>query len=446
MGAMSAGSLHPSAWSRRTVIAVSAITAVVGAMLGIGVAMLITGSADHGSAATPTAPTTTSGSPSPSAPPSPTPTAAPPTVDFTVVAAGDILTHMPVIWSAQTDAGLDFTPLLSPLRPYVEGADLALCHLEFPVDTSGNYTGYPMFGGPAEMITDLRGEGWDGCSTASNHSVDRGYSGVEATIAALDAEGMGFAGTARTEAESLVPQMYSVTTQGRTLTVASISATYGLNGLPQPDGKPWAVTTFDADSADATPIIAAARSARELGADIVIASTHCCVEYQVAPTDAQRAIVEAIAASGTVDLYVGHHAHVPQPIELIEGGPSGQGMWAAFGLGNFLSNQDEACCGIATGVGVLLSATFSVPPEGPATVDVAWTATTVDRRDSHTMHALRDIMSTGTDTLTTAQVQERWQVVADAVGPQAPELSEPVVALADDVTVVPRTPSSQQDN
>lgn len=359
-------------------------------------------------------------------------------VTFTLAAAGDVLTHGPVNDSARTKDGYDFSRLMEPVRGYVEGPDLAICHLEVPVAPPGTQpTGYPRFGAPKEIVSSLHEEGWDGCSTASNHTVDRGFAGLETTLSTFDQVGMGHSGSARTEDEADSVQMYRVRTGGRLITVANISYAYGLNGLPKPEGKPWSVNTFNADKEEAQPIIDRAQQARDAGADVVVASVHCCVEYQTAPTPAQRSIVEQIAASGLVDLYIGHHAHVPQPIELIAGGPSGSGMWTAFGLGNYLSNQDTQCCVANSNAGVLLTATFTVSPDDDVDVGVEWTGVTVDRRDAHKMHVLRDIPD-GTRTLTAKEVAARLKRVSDAVGTQASERTEPGTSAADDSYRVPR--------
>lgn len=391
----------------------------------------------------PTTPASALSSPAPSpvisAEPSPPP---PPNVEFTLVTGGDVLTHMPVVRSAQAaaDGGYDFGALMKGVRPYIEGADLAICHLEVPVTPPGSSpSGYPMFAGPPELVTALADEGWDGCSTASNHSVDKRFAGIEATLGALDEAGLGHSGMARTEQEAATTQMYTVRTGEREIQVANISFTYGLNGLAKPDGMPWAVNTFNAESQDVTPILDAAQDARDQGADVVIASTHCCVEYQIQPNQAQRTIVEQIAQSGLVDLYVGHHAHVPQPIELIDGGVSGDGMWAYFGHGNFLSNQDSHCCVAISNSGYLGVTTFIVTPAGDVSVEAAWVATTVDRTNRHTMHALADIVDSGAGNVSASEAKARHARVADAVGTGAPELTSAPVALADEAFPVSRT-------
>lgn len=376
-------------------------------------------------------------SPTASAPPAPEPDAT-----FTVVAAGDVLPHMPVLRSARAADGYDFGPLLAGLGPWVQGADLALCHLEVPVAPGGQQpSGYPVFGAPAQVVTGLAEQGWDGCSTASNHSVDRGWRGVTATLDALDAAGLGHVGTARSAAEHAAPQLYRLERAGRTLTVAHLAATYGTNGMPVDADKPWSVSLMD----DAE-VVARATSARAAGADLVLVSLHWGVEYRTVPTDTQRALAQRLADSGVVDLVIGHHAHVPQPVERLDGGPGGVGMWVAYGLGNYVSNQDETCCSPETSSGLLLTADVLAPgadpaqgaTAGPARVTgVRWTPVTVDRRSGHRVRALVDVPD-GTPTLSAAQVAERLARVRDAAGPQAAMASTPAVPTGERPVVVPR--------
>ena len=356
---------------------------------------------------------------------------------FSLVAAGDVLLHQPVLTSARTDEGYDFTPLLAPTQAWVEGADLALCHLEVPVAPEGvTPSGYPVFGAPAEIGVGLAAAGWDGCSTASNHSVDRGWNGIVATLDALDAAGLGHVGTARSEAEGAQAQWYELTREGRTIRVAHLSSTYGTNGIPLPADAPWSVTLLDTDA-----IVAQASAARDAGADLVLASVHCCVEYVSQATQEQQRIAAELAASGVVDLVIGHHAHVPQPIEKIDGGPRGEGMWVAHGLGNFISNQDANCCTARTDSGLLLSATFRAPADGPVQVEsVGWTAVTVDRSGGHRVHPVTSLTTrTTAGSLGPDQLAARYGRVAEVVGDQAVERTEPLVPTGAEPVVVPRT-------
>ncbi|MCB7137732.1 CapA family protein [Cellulosimicrobium marinum] len=367
--------------------------------------------------------------------------AAPPAQDvvFTIGATGDILTHMPVTYSARTDEGYDFTPLLTPLDRWVQGVDLALCHLEVPLAPAGVApTGYPVYGAPAELVRDLAEQGWDGCSTASNHSVDRAMPRVVTTLDALDAAGLGHVGTARTAEEAVAPQVYTLAREGREVRVAHLSATYGTNGLPVPADAPWSVTLLDADA-----LVAQAAAARAAGADLVVVSVHAGVEYTSVPNAQQVDVAERLAASGQVDLVIGHHAHVPQPVTRLDGGPDGTGTWVAYGLGNLVSNQDGDCCDPRTDSGLFLTATVTQPTEGPARVTgVAWTPTTVDRRAGHLVRALVDAVDAPeTGSLSVEALGERVARVRAAVGDEAPEVSEPSTPTGPAPVVVPRRAS-----
>lgn len=357
-------------------------------------------------------------------------------VPLTLVAAGDVLLHTPVLASARTGEGYDFTPLLAPLRPWVAGADLALCHLEVPVAPEGTApSGFPLFGAPAQIARDLRANGWDGCSTASNHSLDRGLDGVVRTLDALDEAGLGHVGTARTAEEAAAPQVYALERSGRTVRVAHLAATYGTNGVPVPASAPWAVQRIDVGR-----LVEQARLARESGADLVLASVHCCTEYVSEPTAEQVRIAEALGASAVVDLLIGHHAHVPQPLRRVPGGPGGDGMWVAYGLGNMISNQDAACCTARTDSGLVLTATATVPPTGPVRVTGAeWTALTVERTGGHRVHPLPSTrLDRPAGVLGAPEVAVRHARVREVMGSDAPERVTPATASGPAPRVLPR--------
>jgi poly-gamma-glutamate synthesis protein (capsule biosynthesis protein) len=259
--------------------------------------------------------------------------AAAPLRRFTVVMSGDVLLHSTLWAQAQRDAqaagreGYDFRPLLAGVRPVVSAADLAICHLETPLGRAGGpYSSYPIFSVPPRIAQDLAWTGYDACTTASNHSLDGGVSGVGRTLAALDAAGLGHAGSARTPREASRIQMLHAT--GATL--ALLSYTYGLNGFVRPADRPWIVRLIDADQ-----IRADAAEARRAGADIVLVALHWGNEYQQQPSDAQRELAARLLASPDIDLVYGHHAHVVQPFERIGA------KWVAYGLGNHLAEQSS---------------------------------------------------------------------------------------------------------
>ena len=247
---------------------------------------------------------------------------------FTIVVAGDLLAHTSVIDQARgyaADGGYDFSPMLRMVKPIVAAADVAICHLETPVAPPGAPAdgSYPDYGVPAEITAAIVSAGFDRCSLASNHSMDKGAAGVDATLDAFDAAGLGHAGMARTPAEA-GPTLFSV---GGT-TVAHLSYTFSFNGRRLPKDQPWR-----SNQIDPARIVAEARQARQAGARFVVVSLHWGSEGSSTVTSSQRRWAEEITASGAVDLIVGHHAHVVQPIEQVNG------RWVVFGLGNFLTGM-----------------------------------------------------------------------------------------------------------
>jgi len=97
-----------------------------------------------------------------------------------------------------------------------------------------------------------------------------------------------------------------------------------------------------------------AARARRAGAQVVIVSVHCCTEYVHDPTPTQRAVAATLLASPDVDLVLGHHAHVVQPIQRIGD------KWVAYGLGNHLAGQS----GAERNDSVLVRFTFTSGPDG----------------------------------------------------------------------------------
>lgn len=259
-------------------------------------------------------------------------TTAPPEVVRTLAFGGDLLTHMPLVAAAQrygstSGTPYDFGPMLAPLAPVLDGVDLALCHLEVPLVGDGQeVTGYPSFHAPRELAGAIAGAGYDGCSTASNHSLDGGRPAIDATLGTFDALGLGHVGTARSPEEDVAPRLYRL--DG--VTVAHLSYAYGFNGYEPPADAPWVV-----DRIDPAVVARDAAAARAAGAQLVVVSLHWGSEYQHEPDAYQRDTAAAVTAIPDVDLVVGHHAHVVQPVEQVGG------RWVVFGLGNQLSNQDE---------------------------------------------------------------------------------------------------------
>ena len=326
---------------------------------------------------------------------------------FSLVASGDVLPHDIVMQRARAEAkgrGYDFRPMFAAIRPIVSTADLAICHLETPLSPTGrDLSGYPVFNGPPQLAAALRSAGYDACSTASNHSMDRGADGVAGTLRVLDAAGVRHAGTARNPREA-APTLLEV----RGVRVAMLSYTYGLNAAHLPRGESWRVNLIDPPS-----ILADARAARRAGAQFTVVSLHWGREYQHAPTRQQRRLARRLLADPSVDLLLGHHAHVVQPVQRING------KWAAFGMGNLLSRQSVACCPAATQDGVLIHVDVVQRGRGFAVDRIGYTPTWVEHPTYRVLPVLQALASGSTGGPARAALEASLRRTRYAIGAAA---------------------------
>ena len=333
-------------------------------------------------------------------------------VHFTVGYAGDVLMHMPVMESTPAGSG-DITANIAAETPWVEGLDLALCGMEVPVAPDGVYSGYPAFGTSTEVVAALARSGWDGCATASNHAADRGEAGVVATLDALDAHGLGHAGTYRSQQDASVPfALYELERGGRTVTVAQISTTMDLNGLEDPTG-------YSVSLNDIGAITKAAKSARAAGADLVVVHSQLGEEYETTPNDKQVSYAQSLADTGQVDIFFGAHPHVPQPAEKLSGGVGGKGMWVSYSAGNYISNQDEECCAPLSDVGQLVWADVTSHADGSVSVDkLNWHPFTMDLASGHKIRDLAALHNGEQPAglgLSKEQIDRRWSLLTSQV-------------------------------
>ena len=291
---------------------------------------LTLGCVDH---VAPPAPLEPTGPPLTAAPPPPTPVVE---ASARIAAVGDIMMHGMVQKSARVAAGADppaphggFSALFDEVAPALRRADIAFGNLETPIAPKHGTGVRPMvFNAPPVLLTALHDAGFDIVSFANNHVYDQGVAGFTETLEQLDASPLAHAGGGSTCEEAKTPVVLTV----NGLKIAFLAASDLYND--QLNAGPKDPCSFVFDTAQ---IIAAASGARTAGADAVVLSVHWGSEYQVVPhashVTAARAIID-----GGVDLILGHHPHVLQPVETWTA-PDGRIGVIAFSLGNFVSNQ-----------------------------------------------------------------------------------------------------------
>ncbi len=198
------------------------------------------------------------------------------------------------------------------------------------------------------MLSTLEQIGYDSCSTASNHTLDRGADGIIRTLDAMDAAGLAHTGSARTEAEASRPLIVTTDSGVR---VGHLAYTFGFNGLRPPAGQSWVANLIDVPE-----ILAAARRTKKAGADIVVLSLHWGTEYDHRASATQRQQAAELLASPDIDLVLGAHAHVVQPMQQIDG------EWVVYGMGNQVARHANPVA--ASREGIMPVVTFTEQSDG----------------------------------------------------------------------------------
>lgn len=266
---------------------------------------------------------------------------------LTLYAVGDVVMHLPIVNSArQSDGSFDFRSIFSNIRPYLSQADLAVAVLETQLEAPGQpYSGYPCFNSPGAIADAILWSGIDLVFLAHNHSLDQGAAGIKQSLAYLDQIGLSHTGCQSNPEEP----RYRIIEKNR-IKLAFFSYTTITNGIPLPKGEEWVVNILNYDQ-----IAKDIAKAKLAGADGIVFGLHTGIEYQREPSPEQIEIIEKLLSLG-VDIVLGSHVHVVQPIEVGVAKQMIPGRYrtyfVAYSLGNFLSNQRwrYSDCGLMVGL------------------------------------------------------------------------------------------------
>jgi poly-gamma-glutamate synthesis protein (capsule biosynthesis protein) len=278
-----------------------------------------------------------------------TPDATPSGDRYAVIAAvGDILIHSPIL-TAQYDPAadtFDFNGNYKYVKALISGADLAIANFETSLGggPSSDYSGYPTFNSPDALAVALKNAGFDMLTTANNHIFDSGEEGFLRTGAKLRELGFDVLGT-RTD---LSQKRYLVKTVNG-IRIGFTDFTYdtgaygdvrSLNGIPLTETVDALVNTFGYDTLDddLARIGTVIDDMRADGAELVVVVMHWGNEYETTEDGWETGIAGRLADFG-VDVVIGGHPHVLQPIKTISSDVSGKTTLVAYSTGNFISNQ-----------------------------------------------------------------------------------------------------------
>ncbi len=322
----------------------------------------------------------------------------------TILSTGDLLMHGQLITDArQSDGSYDFSYIFPYITEYVSAADYAVANLETTLaGTAKPYQGNPMFNCPDELVDAAKNAGFDMLLTASNHSYDSQQAGFERTVRTVREKGLANLGTMLSGEE---PKYAVQNING--INIGMICYTYedstGPGNPPALNYNPMQSNGYDIINcfrhSDPSSLYNHLETQMELmradGAEAIVVYLHWGQEYKLEANASQKEIAQKLCDMG-VDVIIGGHPHVVEPIELLEStvDPNHRTV-CLYSMGNTVSNQRlgkiSSISTAHTEDGVLFSITFSKYSDGTVYLeDVNLIPTWVRAIDANGSTVVRD--------------------------------------------------------
>ena len=277
--------------------------------------------------------------------------------EASLIMVGDALVHNSLYNDANKQAnysGYNFKPHIEYIKAEISKYDIAYYNQETILGgTSIGLSSYPSFNSPQELGDAMVDAGFNLVSLATNHTLDRGEKAVKLSREYWNNQNEVHAVgsyTSLEEKQQLVTKILEV----NNIKYAMLNYTYGTNGIPVPSNKEYLVNLWDDTSnyekykKQVEKDINAIRDK----VDILIVAMHWGREYTHTPTDMEVKTAKYLA-SLDVDIIIGTHPHVIQPIEWIDD------TLVFYSLGNFISAQtSSSCSNLKCNIGLMSSLTI----------------------------------------------------------------------------------------
>jgi hypothetical protein len=227
------------------------------------------------------------------------------------------------------DGLYDFTPFYREIAPLIQSHDLRYINQETVMAGTDNgrvYSGYPVFNSPDAMAEAIASVGFNLVNFATNHSYDMGAYGIERSHEVWDRfPELLVGGSYLTQEERETVHMI----ERNGFTFAFLAYTYGDNAGEEALANDYYSCQFDKELIERD-----VKRAQQV-ADVTIVSMHWGSEY-ISESNDQQYEYAAFLADLNVDLVLGTHAHIMQPVKYITG-ESGNTIPVVFGLSDIVS-------------------------------------------------------------------------------------------------------------
>jgi len=264
------------------------------------------------------------------------------TPSISLIMVGDMLMHLRVTQSGKMEDGTyNYDHVFEHVKEEIQAADIALVNQEIILGGPElGYSGYPMFNTAYELGDAIDAAGFDVVLHATNHTMDKGRAGLMNCLNYWSDyhPDIKVLGANKTQEEYEEVYIY----EQDDMKIALLNYTYGLNGMPMPSDMPFAVDMMEEDKMSAD--IAKA----EAEADFTVVCLHWGNEYQTYASANQKMWSEFFLERG-VDLIIGTHPHVIQPVEWYED-ENGHRMLVYYSIGNFINSTADSGRGIGARV------------------------------------------------------------------------------------------------
>lgn len=246
----------------------------------------------------------------------------------TIGATGDILLHDLVIrsgYDAETGE-YHYDYMFQWFSQYVSAMDYAVANLEVTLAGIGDdreYSGYPCFNSPDAIVDAAKAAGFDVLLTANNHAYDTGFEGFLRTQQVIRDRELEHIGTRENVEDKnyLVREINGIRVGMTCYTYCSAHNAQGnvmLNGIALSGEASKLVNSFHYKRLDVFYDKLADEVARMKaeGAEAIVLFIHWGTEYTTSPNANQKQMAQELCDLG-VDVIVGNHPHVAQPVELL---------------------------------------------------------------------------------------------------------------------------------
>jgi len=264
-----------------------------------------------------------------------------------IVAVGDVIIHEDKLKAQfnEETGEYNFYNNFKYVKSYIKTADIALADLETTLSgEEQKYSGYPFFNSPSSIADAMVDSGFDILSLVNNHTIDRGSAGVFSTMAEIQKRNLKAIGAR----ENLDKKSYLIQ-EVKGIKIGFISYSYEtprkgknktLNAMEIPSDVINLLNTFSYEhiDEDLNKIKIQIDEMKSKGAEAIIFFIHWGNEYERKPNVHQISIANALCDYG-VDIILGSHPHVIQPIEFITSEKTGKRSLVVYSMGNFISNQ-----------------------------------------------------------------------------------------------------------